>query len=294
MIAIVRRFGLLFLFAMPAWSPVAAAANAPDNNWRVASIQGVVEVKAGDRASGWQVPNVGDTVTGPFFLRTGDDSRVVLHHRNDEVSVASNSVVRFEAEAVTAKGILTRVFQSIGYSLFKIEKNSGRQNVVETPYLVSVVKGTTFTVQSNTDYARVNLVEGRLLVQDADRTMARYLDGGQIASMARGDRGISVIDASGKPVPAPATAGGPASDREAAEIAVTGRGDVGNSSVIYTNNSIHNPNRAPGNSINNPHSKNYQRATQAVNDSVGAVGNMGRGQNRNNGKGRDQAPGLNK
>ena len=183
------------------------------NTWQVVEIKGNVSIRP-DRADDWYDASPGSQIESPFFVRTGNDSRVVLHHRKDEITVASNSVIKFEAERDSPQGIVSKIVQSVGYSIFKIEKNSGRRNVVETPFLVSVVKGTTFTVHSDETRATVNLIEGRLEVDLPDNSQARIITTGQIALFSKGDNGISVIDISGnvvnsagRPVNLPANAG---------------------------------------------------------------------------------------
>ena len=115
MITAVRKFFLASLLVLfPASLVHAASPGTTDDNWLVADIHGVVEFKSDAADGAWQTPAVGQALTGPFFLRTGLDSRIVLKHRKDEISVASNSSVRFAAEEVTETGILTRVFQEIG------------------------------------------------------------------------------------------------------------------------------------------------------------------------------------
>jgi len=185
-----------FLFS----SLTVSANNEQTNNiWQIVHIEGSVQIRNADNTStdkDWRSIGLGENLLAPVYLRTGRDSRIILKHRKDKITVASNSVLMLEKEKYTDDGILTKIIQSIGYSLFDIEKNSGRQNIIETPYLVSVVKGTTFTVQVSINRATVNLIEGRLQVAAKDFNHSKIINTGQIAQLAKGDSAISVLDAS--------------------------------------------------------------------------------------------------
>lgn len=168
-----------------------------NNTWAIIHAEGLTQsktIKGAQTGAAWEKVNIGDNLIGPIYLRTGSDARIVLKHRNDKITIASNSLLKLEAESRDDEGVLTRIVQTIGYALFDIEKNSGRTNIVETPYLVSVVKGTTFSVQVGADRTVVNLIEGRLQINATKSNHSTTIHTGQTAQLAKGDQGISVID----------------------------------------------------------------------------------------------------
>ena len=167
--------------------------NTVDNVWHVVHIEGVTQAKT-DRD--WKDLSAGEELTSPTFLRTDKDSRIILKHRNDKITIASNSLLKLEEERYTEEGIITKIIQTIGYALFDIEKNTGRKNIVETSYLLSVVKGTTFTVQVTRKQAIVDLIEGQLEVKATNFNASEIINAGQIAQLAKGDTTISIVDAS--------------------------------------------------------------------------------------------------
>ena len=196
---------LLTLFTL-FFSQFAVSANNDqiNNIWQIVHVEGLAQTKAIDGAStdkDWRNLSLGENLPAPVYLRTGQDSRIILKHRKDKITITSSSLLRLEKEKYTEDGILTKIIQSIGYSLFNIEKNSGRKNIIETPYLVSVVKGTTFTVQVSKNRAIVNLIEGRLQVDAKNINHSTIINSGQIAQLARGDNAISVFDVSSQVSP---------------------------------------------------------------------------------------------
>lgn len=172
---------------------VAEQQDTVDNVWHVLHIEGVTQAK---KDNDWRDLSLGQELTSPTFLRTDKDSRIVLKHRNDKITIASNSLLKLEEEKYTEEGIITKIIQTIGYALFDIEKNTGRQNIVETSYLLSVVKGTTFTVQVTEKQTIVDLIEGQLEVKATRFNASTIINAGQIAQLAKGDSTISVVDAS--------------------------------------------------------------------------------------------------
>lgn len=186
---------VLLTFFSCVFSPLAISEQnkTVDNVWHVLHIEGVTQAKTDQD---WKDLSAGEELTSPAFLRTDKDSRIILKHRNDKITIASNSMLKLEEEKYTEEGIITKIIQSIGYALFDIEKNNGRKNIVETAYLLSVVKGTTFTVQVTKKQAIVDLIEGQLEVKATNFNASEIINSGQIALLAGGDTTISVVDAS--------------------------------------------------------------------------------------------------
>lgn len=169
-----------------------------NNIWQVSQVEGTAQTRSTEDLTGgsdWRNLSVGENLTGPAYLRTSPDSRIILNHRNDRITIASSTLLKLEKETYTETGILTKIVQTVGYALFNIEKNSGRRNEVETPYLVSVVKGTTFSVQVSPNGATVNLIEGRLQVKAAQFNGSTIINQGEVAQLRKNDKKINVYSA---------------------------------------------------------------------------------------------------
>jgi hypothetical protein len=140
---------LLFI----ATGSVAAAADS--SAWTVRSVSGKAEIQA--PGSAWQAVQQGQPVLVGASIRTAQDSRVVLARDDESVTIAAASSFEFKP---ASSGMLTRIFQEAGTLMFKVHKRPDRHFEVGTPYLVAVVKGTTFTVSVDDNGSAVHVTEG--------------------------------------------------------------------------------------------------------------------------------------
>ena len=188
-------FFLLAMFVMPVSMAADADYSTVNNQWQVNSVTGSVQSKSSvTDAASWQPVTHGDFLTAPVQIKTGAEGRVVLSQRKDQTTVGPNSVIEFAKEKAQTSGLFSRIVQSIGHVLFKIENGEKRTVQIESPYLVSVVKGTTFSVQVTEKRAMVNLVEGALQVNAVGVVSSVNLKTGQMAVLAAGDAEITVFD----------------------------------------------------------------------------------------------------
>ena len=256
-----------------------------NNIWNVVHVEGITQsrtIEAATKGTDWRNVSLGENLTGPVYLRTGQDSRIILKHRNDKITIASNSLLKLEAESYNDAGILTKIIQSLGYALFDIEKNSGRTNIVETPYLVSVVKGTTFTVQADKSRSIVNLIEGRLQIKATHADTSTIIHSGQTAQLAEGDQIIYVLNVAAqvKAQPAVIPQGTNSSSSPPSDKTSSNKDHISDvpGSTHASENSIHNSGSTTPASINS-----------AVTKTAISAGNSGKiiypGNNGNNGKG---------
>jgi len=188
---------LLLLGSLFSQLSISASSSQTDDIWVVVESAGQNQAIAAadlEADSNWQNLSPGANVTAPAYLRTGTESRLVLKHRNDNITISADSLIKLEAEKYTSEGIFTRIIQTLGYALFDIEHNTGRTNIVETPYLISVVKGTTFTVQVDRAHAIVDLIKGRLQIKAATFDASTFINSGQSAQLGRNDKAITVLD----------------------------------------------------------------------------------------------------
>ena len=266
-----------------------------NNIWNVVHVEGITQsrtIEAATNGTDWRNVSSGENLTGPVYLRTGQDSRIILKHRNDKITIASNSLLKLEAESYNDAGILTKIIQSIGYALFDIEKDSGRTNIVETPYLVSVVKGTTFTVQADKSRSIVNLIEGRLQINATHADTSTIIHSGKTAQFSVVDQIIYVLNVAAqvKSQPAVITQGTNGSSSQPSDKTSSNKDHTSNKpgSTHASENSIHNSGTST-----TPTSINSVVTQTAI-----SAGNSGKiiypgnnGNNGNNGKGNGKGNG---
>jgi hypothetical protein len=143
----------LVILCFAAAAQLAAAAD--PHAWTVRSVSGAAEAQGPGAA--WKALSQGQQVPVGASIRTGKDGRVVLARDDESVTIAAAS--SFEIKPAS-NGMLTRIFQSAGTLMFKVHKRPDKHFEVGTPYLVAVVKGTTFTVSVDGNGSAVHVTEG--------------------------------------------------------------------------------------------------------------------------------------
>jgi uncharacterized membrane protein YgcG len=124
----------------------------------VVSSRGSVSVTQGNHL----VPVSASThLTLPAQIRTGSDGTLDLKDNDSLVHIGPNSTVALP-DTGPSGSLVDRYLQSAGAALYNIQSRHGRPMSVETPYLVSVVKGTVFTVAVEDGATSVTLMEGSL------------------------------------------------------------------------------------------------------------------------------------
>jgi hypothetical protein len=199
---------VLMLAAM--FAPPAFALDAGDIT--VGSLKGEVQVTMNGAA---RRVRVGSVLELPATVRTGRDGAIELRQGTTSVAVGPDTVLEFPALEKPGAPV-DRVIQPRGNAFYDIGKREGRKLRVETPYLVGVVKGTQFNVAAQDESATISLFEGLLEVRAADDSAVVELEAGEIASLRRGEKSISVLrmDAGRTPTPGarPATGSGGGGD----------------------------------------------------------------------------------
>lgn len=127
--------------------------------------------------------------TLPIEIKAGPEDSAMLRLNDSKISVSPNTVLHLKAPETEETGLVQRVIQNVGSALFDIMPGTVDKFQVETPYLVSVVKGTTFNILVTEKKATVALQEGRLLILPSN--------GGRSFQMRSGD--IFMMDRQGTP-----------------------------------------------------------------------------------------------
>jgi hypothetical protein len=131
------------------------------------------------------LPRQGAGYRLPIEIETGPNDTALFQLPDSEVSIAPNTVMRVAAPQPGSDGLLQRIFHKAGAALFSVDRREVEHFQVETPFLVSVVKGTTFNVVVHDDGATVSLHEGRLQVASIDGHQQVMLAPGDVAFSGR-------------------------------------------------------------------------------------------------------------
>jgi hypothetical protein len=161
----------------------------------------------------------------PLEIETGERDSATFALPNSVIEVSPNTLMRVVAPERTGGGVVQRVLQQGGSSLFRVHRGTIDRFQVETPFLVSVVKGTVFNVLVQDDGATVSLQEGRLEVDSVDARQSVILSPGDVAFAGR-DGMLHLMqlqmtrnDAAPGASVAPTSASSPIEVRDAARVA---------------------------------------------------------------------------
>jgi len=97
----------------------------------------------------------------PLEVQTGVAGTVDLLQLGSTVHIGPNSDLILPGPA-SPQGLVDKILQKAGYVLYNIKSRKDHPLAVETPYLVSVVKGTVFTIAVQDHGTTVALMEGSL------------------------------------------------------------------------------------------------------------------------------------
>jgi FecR protein len=123
----------------------------------------------------------GQSYSLPIEVETGASDSATFELPNSVIEVSASSMMRIVAPDSVASGVVQRVLQRAGSVLFHVRRGTIERFQVETPFLVSVVKGTVFNVLVRDDGATVSLQEGRLQVDSVDASQSVELLPGDVA-----------------------------------------------------------------------------------------------------------------
>jgi hypothetical protein len=134
------------------------------------------------------------TLAAPVEVRTGSDGRITLRQLGSELNVGPNSVVILP-EVAAARGAAQKIRQQQGTTIYSVDRKE-REFIVETRHLVSVVKGTVFSVDAQEGATLVSLLEGSLEVSAPGSDEAILLRPNESATRNAGGARIEVQAAS--------------------------------------------------------------------------------------------------
>ena len=152
-----------------------------ENRWAAVAISGETALlQRGTTA--WQPLSLGEILEPDTKLMSGSAGVILLERGADLMVVAENTEI--EIPATPAQKGLTRIINSIGTLLLRVDKKPDRKFKVKTPYLVATVKGTEFDVTVEGEGASVSVTEGVVGVSRADGGNEVNVVPGQTASVS--------------------------------------------------------------------------------------------------------------
>ncbi len=125
---------------------------------------------------------VGDRLAVGSTITTSANGRAVLSRGDSSMTVSSNSEITLVSEASDTSR--TTIRQKIGAILYKVEKQSDQHFEVETPYIVAVVKGTSFSVNVTDGATMTHVVEGAVEVTSLGSRETQLVHPGQTATVS--------------------------------------------------------------------------------------------------------------
>lgn len=151
---------------------------------RVSGTPAIFELSAGKPRHASYVVQ-GNRYELPIEIETGVADSATFALLNSVIEVSPNSLMRIVAPENQDGGVIQRVLQQAGSSLFRVHRGTLDRFQVETPFLVSVVKGAVFNLLVRNDGATVSLQEGRLQVNSLDARQTVLLAPGDVAFAGR-------------------------------------------------------------------------------------------------------------
>ncbi|MGQ7273853.1 FecR domain-containing protein [Marinobacter sp. V034] len=165
-----------------------SAATLADEPVRVESLSGTVQFRVNPGDS-WQTVSAGMVLPAPADIKTSANSEAVLVQSGSKFELKSGSQISLKASNREPKGLVTRIKQWFGTVFYTIERQPD-QFSVETPFLVSTVKGTRFVIVSNDTSSLVTLTEGSLEIEDLASGETQMLAPGEIAGAGASQAGV--------------------------------------------------------------------------------------------------------
>ncbi|MBJ6136411.1 FecR domain-containing protein [Marinobacter litoralis] len=173
---------MLTLFAMAA-EPI-----------RVESFNGQVQYRAHEHEA-WKPVQAGLAVEAPVEFRALADASGLISQAGSEFELKSGSHVVLQANTAESDGLVNRIKQWFGTVFYRIERQPDEFSV-ETPFLVSTVKGTRFVIVTTDTSSLVTLTEGSLEVLDLASEQTQMMSPGDVVGVGDMQAGIQTFQQS--------------------------------------------------------------------------------------------------
>jgi hypothetical protein len=151
-----RRLALAVMVIIPLGGTQVCADEVYWTVWTVQEISGSVALRQPGMAD--RQPIVGTQIPDGAMLVAGDNGHATLTKGGDTVRLFPASALEFPAPE--KGGAFTRLVQSVGTAVYDVETRPSWGFQVDTPYLATMVKGTSFRVSVLGSGAEVAVTEG--------------------------------------------------------------------------------------------------------------------------------------
>jgi ferric-dicitrate binding protein FerR (iron transport regulator) len=162
-------------------------------------------------------------------LTTGDGGALVLTRGEDLVTMAENSQIEIVDPQPSST---TLIEQPYGHVEYHVTKEKVPHFQVDAPLLATVVKGTTFSVDSSLSKSSVTVKEGRVVAKNRSTGASNSVGAGERGAVESGGRGVDVGSA---PSNGNASAASASSNASSSGNGSSGNGNSGNGNSGHGN-----------------------------------------------------------
>ncbi|WP_344807270.1 hypothetical protein [Allohahella marinimesophila] len=150
----------------------------------VIAVENRVEFR-GNASVSWTALDKGSELELPVEVRTTGDASVVLKQAGSTFTLKPDTRLSFSGASTGGDGLISRIKQWIGTAFYKIERQPDTLSV-ETPFLVSTIKGTEFVIVTTEQESFVTLTEGSLQVLDLATGKRMMILPGEVTGSSNG------------------------------------------------------------------------------------------------------------
>lgn len=178
-----KPFFALMSLCLLASSLTVSAESGRDSISDISIAEGLSNIEVQQADGQWKKPGSEELVL-PTVVRTQDKGRAVITQGDTSITLNPGTELSLSSSSSRAKKLISLIKQRIGSAIYKVEKHPG-DFTVETPYLVSVVKGTRFSVVTDSRDSLVTVTEGLVEVRDLRSGENNMVRPGEIIRSAR-------------------------------------------------------------------------------------------------------------
>ena len=165
-------------------------------DWEIVSMADPVKVSSNGQ---WRELEQGETVRTGAWVKTGTRGALTLRRIGTETTIRIEPRSMLAVAGLKGRKAATEILQRWGKTELTVEKRKRPHVRVHTPYLTTVVKGTTLKVDASRNASNVSVSDGEVTVTDPVRGTSATLGRGQKASGGIGRRGALRVAGGGTP-----------------------------------------------------------------------------------------------
>ncbi|WP_417502147.1 hypothetical protein [Marinobacter sp.] len=155
---------------------------------RIDEVSGQVRFRANE-SEVWKQAEAGMSIHAPVEFQALAGGSGLLSQSGSEFELKAGSHITLQSDDASSGGLVSKIKQWFGTVFYRIERQPD-QFSVETPFMVSTVKGTRFVIVSTKTSSIVTLTEGSLEVLDIASGETLMLAPGDVAGIGAEQTGI--------------------------------------------------------------------------------------------------------